>query len=940
MLLFNTSRNVHHALFLSCVLIVCLLNSADLTAQLNGEHGIDGDPATQGENGQDAEITFGSENSEIPPWYFAIADIGGHGGNGGNGIDGDDDDEEAMGGIGGHGGAGGYATAILSALEVQANRHAFARGGRGGDGGIGGRDSSGFQQIGGNGGNGGDATVISNTATNFTKLLVLGGRGGNASGAGAKAGNGGLTSAIAQIQQAAGQQSGTIGIQTFGGHGGVGFAGADAGDGADQILNRQGLQIRYFNEDLFYSRHISIHAQGGNGGHAEFGGIAGAAGNVSVNLPEIASQIGGQVSIFFNQGLSMQGGRGGNAILHGTGFAHGRDGGNVTVEGEGIFKHAFDGQLRVALVGGQGGSAIGRMNRGDGGNGGTVDLSHVKIENAGTVGTTASFNLSLEGGQGGHAQGGGQAGSGGSVNSINEFSIQVPIAARGTVKGKGGDGGSGPLNGHGGNVNVVVDNAIIENGPVNSFSRRHLLTGSAIGGNAGKGISGANTANGGNANVLIKQEADLGVTAFATSSAGIGTNGRSGDSNARSEAYSFGTPPSNPFFEGAYTANAQAIATFNPDPLHIRRPTHGTNSDAISIAISSTDAASFANAEAYGGWGTVQSGTASAVALATQSGTAKATAKAQASIFNNRLMQNNNSYSRASAQSNSIAEATSLSKSIGHFNRNIAWSSIQASSGIARSAVQSSSSNWKHSIKAATEAQLINDSSTTSLIGSTTDSMFRGGHFFDNNSVASSNVILIPNDTFARPLVNSSIQRGVFDADADILGIGQFRGGHASSEFDGTLRVESVMEIDLEVQDYHADKLMTFGLFDFESTGEGFEFFDFSLSYDDALIFSVATDSLSQLNSILGTNNTFFLGSLNDETSLARFQLEFSMKIDNPDDSYGFKFVFGNAEPIAVSGKQGNFGGNRISAVPEPSSAFIAGLTCLAMVSRRRRIRK
>ncbi len=909
--------------FVICIVFVLptgLLSSAyAIQAGANGADGVDGDPGTAGGDGEDG---MDVEGDPAFGQTFAFGNAGGNGGKGGNGVDGDDADSSAAGGKGGTGGKGGNAMAENS-------RRVFVRGGNGGSGGLFGRGTERpLNGLGGNGGLGGDAFAYTSAPISGSRAQAVGGRGGNAYGPNAFAGNGGRAF-VQATTTAAPPYSNDLTAIKFGGSGGTGYITATGGMGAS---------IDYGVDDEFDygtgSGTIFLSGRAGSGGDSE-NGIAGTAGNSTLNMAGIKQQLWDTTNGFTLTRFELFGGYGGRGIATGTQNSSGAAGGQAALMGETTFDSEFWSQFTVDLRGGNGGSALGSRNSGAGGHGGvaSVDPINVNATESG-INTSSEIRATVTGGDGGHANGTGRAGNGASVDLANKFSISTGNNARMSLTANGGNGGWGKNNGHGGNAVVATEYSVTQ---TEQSNRQNVIEVQANGGNAGLGVVPQIASTGGDAFASSIEETTNWLSVNAHAVGGIGNFGKSGDSFARAQATTTGVDLDR--YRAFADASAKAQLLSNFDRV---LPSIGTNSTSEAKATSNSASDAIARSRAVGGWGFLESGSANSMAHAENLVTGNATSYSSSFATSDRDEETEN-FSTSHASSKSMqgrAASTSVADSLGHFNRNLATAGIDAKQGSAYSRTSSSTLNWEHNAVITNNIDFMSSGGDSALVDSSSYFGFRQTGFADTTGVESSvNLLLIPDRTFADTVIASSGITDVFDEDADVLGLGSMGGGFAGDSFEGELAIDSAIDMSLRLQPDQDSRSLILGLFGVESTGDGFADLSFSVTFMGQSLFDETFTDLADATNFFD-DHLFNLGELNNEETLIDFQFDFSMNVNDPLDSFAFDFAFANADPRMGNGPQALVlgGGNGgLSAVPEPASGVALGLTMLVLVSRRRR---
>lgn len=905
----------------------------------NGQHGIDGNPGSAGGNGNDGSSAQGTL---VNPWRMhAMAGDGGSGGNGGNGIP-DGTTPSASGGDGGHGGNGGAAMGDWFNEGPDDYRNVYAWGGHGGQGGMAGNGTEvGLNGFGGNGGDGGSASAIANLFRKSSKVSAQGGNGGDAFGQGATSGSGGGTSIVSLAHPVENNSSVTlVGVQ-LGGDGGNGFVGADAGKGASVLFGGPGsFEFGFHDDNLYVSRNLFLSGFGGSGGSSE-GGLAGSAGNASVDLNSIASQLGTKRAESYRYDFLLTGGGGGNGISSGSGNSSGTDGGNAIVMGESEFRHLYGGTVRFEIYGGDGGAARGNLNSGNGGNGGSVELGNVTMNSQNLAGSNR-YTAMLQGGNGGDAHGTGMAGNGADVNFDNNITNVIQGQAgdeRLTVDAIGGAGGNGLRNGSGGSASIRMDQVIHEPDRFAPLRAQHLLRATAEGGDAGSHNAPMNQADGGDAYASVSQRSQIALRTTALAVAGIGNHGKNGAANASANSISTGFRGSSPFAL-FYSVAAYADASFSLGKSAEFQPTHGTTADAFANAEANEDVNTVAQANAWGGWGSIESGNATARSRAINfsTGTARANSESFSTADRNADTNNNALSTSYSSSLGGRAESNSMARSIGHFNRGIATATSIGTEAMASTRAETSTASWAHHSVVYSETEFRGLGGARAQVNAQSHSGFRTGQFIETSGLESNAELSVaPTVNFSTSMLDSTSLVNVFTPDSDVLALGRFSGGAAGRDsFNGSLTIESHVDVSLELLDHQVDQSMMMALFDVESTGAGFNDLFFRASYNDNLVVDRLFTSVNEAM-LFFDESVFDLGRLNGVPQTVDWGFDFLMTTDNADDSFGFSFVFGNGTPVMQDKYQLSSAGSPFASVPEPSGLALVGIGLCALLKRKRR---
>lgn len=899
----------------------------------NGEHGIDGDPGTDGDHGQSgAEATSIVLRDSDKQWETTLGGRGGDGGNGGNGIDGEDADWQAAGGDAGDGGSGGNATQFW--INNRETSHTYALGGDGGSGGMYGMGTTDeLNGRGGNGGHGGDATAVTSTDGQIPYTIAVGGNGGNAYGLGAIGGSGG--SAVTQSNITGDGLIQEIRAFQYGGNGGFGSAGAEGGRGAS-------VYFTWFEmaQDLFFTGY------GGNGGSTE-NGTAGLAGSASFDLNETVNIPETQPRNFHDTSVTLFGGYGGRGMATGSQNVSGANGGTASVnvlDARPVFTKGETG-WNFKLRGGNGGSALGPENSGNGGHGATASFSApASFDN--TIGSifipfvkppVMDFRAIVEGGDGGHAHGSGLAGNGADVNLVNQIFLRSNGLNMLNLTAIGGSGGWGNRNGNGGNATVESVKVIDEGEPEfrRVFANKNVRA-RAIGGHAGQGRFAANHATGGDARSVVVESSFRSVLVSVYAAGGMGNLGASGDSHARAIANTV-VPISERHVSKQAYAKARALPAYADITKSL--PSIGTNAFAEARATNDTNGQPVAIAEARSGWGNIRSGSANAIAVAESRFGGITYALSTAFATGDRDPETENyANSLAAATTHSRAGVRSTAGSVGHFSKNHAVGEVTARVAGVNSISSSSTTNWKHDIQISTDANFESSSTQRRTIRSSGFSGFRQSEFESTVGYdAAAHVLLVPDQSTADAIVVGHSQLAdvfVGDTDATILGIGKIAGGFSNNQ-EGHLTVDTSVDLSLELQHFHNDKHMLLGLFNIDASGEGFSEMSFSLDYNNQSILDESFTTLDQALTFFDSP-LFDLGALNNfeennSEEEVRFSIDVSLTADSPMDAFEFGFVFGNADP-----RSPEFFGSRFSSVPEPSGAVVGWLVLIGFLKRKR----
>ncbi|QEG21755.1 PEP-CTERM sorting domain-containing protein [Mariniblastus fucicola] len=915
---------------------ICCTEQSSLAAspQLDGEHGEDGvsgDPGTDGEDGTDGSDIVESATDEIGFSVFGAR--GGNGGTGGDGIDGDDEGSSAQGGNGGNAGNGGDVHVSRSApADPDTFFSTAVRGGHGGDGGGGGI-GTGFE-LGGDGGSGGHGGrgIIDGEIGEYASFSARGGDGGDAIGVGAVAGDGGRSYVKSRFLSNFRYAT----INQNGGRGGAGFDGAEGGQGAGSTIG--------FNPDQFVfdpaggggggDLNLNVNISGGRGGDS-YNGTVGRGGTARLNLAPLA---GGASSLGYTVNASIVAGQGGRGISTGNQDTDGATGAIALLNTD-------DQQLRTSsffIRGGNGGSALGRQNQGDGGQGAAAIVNGaIRVAESNRFGR---LSLTMYGGTGGHAQGTGWSGNGGSViapdmelHADGGDYLQVFLA--------GGDGGWGKRNGSGGDAIIQNQNAQLELGTEVKYLGTYEAT--AFGGNAGQGKNAVNAATGGNAVAELSQTGYSGINASTVAQGGFGNDGASGNATAKTFAHSL----LDDRFDFDNSVTTSAVAATRRGSRGNWRPAYGTNSVAESTAINENEGRTNAVASAYGGWGFLQGGDAIATASShsmVDGSDSFANAYTRGSGSTN-SSDGNLSESTAVATSGLQASSQALANSerIGH---NVTAKSLATATGdriYSNSYASTRTSSWEHYASVRTgSTRSLSDQIVTVDTGSLVQ--FRSSDAIARpvleGQMTAALLVNPISDQVAEFFEDESDFGDVFlgSEGSEVIGVGSV---FASGVDETQLFSNAHIELDLEIQEEQSGGRFQIGFFGLDDDFGGFEeisvwgtlngreFINEEWEGEDS-----ATDAMSFFDDLL-------LDVADTPQNLEHIDLDFHLNFVSNDatDLFGLGFVFGNVEVdeletgLAVRAPSQRFSLGGITAVPEPSSIVV--LMSLAVIAGFRRQR-
>ncbi len=907
------------------------------TVQLNGEDGADGligDPGTDGQNGTDgSDVTEDIEND------FGVARFGGRGGSGGNGgdgVDGDDEGTSAQGGNAGHAGNGGNVrlTRMPSVQQYDSTTAVGGNGGVGGRGGFG--TSNALTGLGGNGGHGGHGSIAGDLSF-WQRFSAVGGRGGNGTGNGAFGGNGGrafLSTRLTNTLQSATLfvTGGIGGSGSDGFNGGIGATGGNGG-AATFGFNAQNMVFSEdFDADL--DRSLRINLYGGRGGDTT-NGVVGRGGTARLSLESIAN------AGYNNFGIT-------SSILAGSG-GRGFSTGNQDTDGIGgsiaMLKTGDNLNLRFAnifLRGGNGGSALGRQNQGDGGNGASAI-----VDGPLNISDRDSYlRLNMAGGIGGHAQGSGWSGNGGSVIAPEISLSDEGFSSFMNVDLRAGDGGWGRRNGSGGDAIMRYEGNRPEPGTDQALSIGNYRA-TSYGGNAGQGLNSVNAATGGDGVAEISQTRSSVLDISTIAQGGIGNQGASGDASAI--AYGHSTFDERlPVFSTPVTTNA--IATSRNGTGGRWRPSYGTNSNAEATSINENTGGAFSSAFANGSWGFIEGGDArsSATSVASQEGyaaVARATSRGAGStnITDGNIAE---SFADATATTGSSANARAQSSRVGH---NVTAHSSSTATGDrinSYSLASTSTSSWNHSASVMTETgngfemdgQVVSAENISLVQFRSTEAFAQP--VFDGEMTAA--LLVNPvEDQIADFVSNESNYGDVFlGDDSQVIGIGSIL---ASGTEGGSLDSEANISLSLEVQEFQTGERLQLGFFGLGEMAEGFEFLAVTATLNGRSLVNegwIGEDSATEATAFF---DDLLFDVMDTPTNLETIDLNinFSTTTTNADALFGIGFVFGNVGLDSETGDGFAFQAFRppvnLSAVPEPGSmAILLSIGMLAAIRRRR----
>ena len=896
-----------------------------VSLQVDGQDGADGvagDPGTAGEDGtagSDVTNDIGDEFS-----FFSFGTLGGNGGIGGDGLDGDDEGSAAQGGNGGNAGVGGDASVTRSAIDGTGFFFSLgAVGGRGGDGGKGGFGTSReLDGIGGFGGNGGRA-VVDVDVDNAAQLSARGGNGGIASGIGGVAGDGARPFVKARLLETFQFAS----ISQTGGDAGTGFDGANGGRGAASTIGFNPEQLVFdppANDDR---RDLNFNLAGGKGGDS-VNGTVGRGGTARLNLASITDAINSSTN--FNVSATIRAGQGGR------GFSTGRQDTDGVGGAIAVLKTSEDLRLTsgiFTLRGGNGGSALGRQNQGNGGHGASAIVDGpLRLE--GPAGQSPFLMLDLVGGMGGHAQGTGFSGNGASVVAP-EIQIQSDSFISLDVSAVGGDGGWGQRNGSGGDATVEYESDQPDSEITNSVARG-IYRAEAVGGNAGQGLNPITSATGGDAVAELSQTRRSSLFLQSLASAGFGQNGSSGSATATTFAHSLASGSE----QGVIDTSASSIATTRDSRAGNFRPSVGTTSTAEATAINENRSSVEANATAIGGFGFLQGGDA----------TATATSQNLTAGFSSTATTLARGLGSSNVDIGRISESTSVADSvIGGFSSAFATAErtgqnvTSKSSSIATGSLVSSTSRattmstaLQHSASVRTTSSTNNfadqliTAETLSVVQFASDEAI-AQPVFDGQMTAA--LLVNPQADQVADFIETESEFGdVFlDSDANIFGVGSiFASGSENTDLTST----ASFDLELEVQEFQSGGRFQLGFFGLGEDSSGFSELEFEAILNDRLFVEEQLNSAEEAiaffdNRLFDVTDTALSGDVFD------LELRISFVSENASDLFGLGFVFGNVNE--AGGAEARFAFSSFSAVPEPGSAVVLLATGLLVAFRRRR---
>ncbi len=915
-----------------------VMNSSTCGAawQLDGDDGAPGDPGSDGTDAEDGASVDKQVDPEDTYVAYAYGKRGGFGGDGGEGVDGPDPDMTAAGGNGGQGGRGGDA-------RISADFLIRRLGAVGGHGGSGGRFGFGTTQalngMGGDGGDGGNAVVEffrDDQQFFFNEFFVFGGDGGSAFGPQAAGGNGGTAKIRMNTPNGYTNYRGSL----FGGSGGNGYLGANGGTGASTLIG-------YSPDSTLNGKSLgTFKIWGGNGGSSE-NGMAGRGGTARFHLSVIQNP---DAILGTNVDLQVNGGAGGKGIATGTQQVSGQMGAVGVIDaGDTILNKT--GRVNLNVRGGNGGSALGRNNRGHGAHGsaalfrGTATIDNQ--DSSWPIETT----LFLTGGDGGHAQGTGRAGNGGTVVlSQDPFEIKTVGKADVFIEATGGRGGWGRWNGNGGVSFVSVNNVVDDVDPNQDMAPgRARVVVRANGGHSGAGLNPINAAYGGHASARATQYSNRPTSVLAMANAGAGNMGRSGTADARAQGEYF---PTNEGFGGVI--NVEAVAQGAKFGAGGFKAAHGSQAtaDATAVSYASDSFAVLANAKAFGGWGFSRSGAAIANAEARKletavSSTVYATAESHAlgdtyaddAEFDG--YHSNLSSATSVARSSSAAVASSRASGVGLTDYVIARAITEAPIGSATALATSEMLSWRHHVALETKADYVSLAGDSTRQTATSRFEIRGSEIDLESPLHVPNVysalMIAPEGDWAQQELQGSMAE-IFgtSANRDLMGFGKLGAATTEAEVDGQLTAQHNLKFDYQVLDFQNDENLIFGLFkspipmesEAASVTDGFSEFELTVSVNQRLILSESFTSVSDANDFF-SDLYFDLGAMPGDREMLSFDIRSTMLLDQPSTGFGLGFAFGNGT-VPMS-----FGSPSFSAVPEPGTATILGLAILVGSLRR-----
>ncbi len=911
----------------------------------NGADGAPGDPGTDGDPGEAGDpivaYLFGQTQLEV---FNSRGGAGGRGGNGGDGVDGNDADELALPGNGGNGGAGGFGVAIWEALNPDGELAGTYRdetltrafGGQGGDGGQPGVGQGAVGSAsGGNGGNGGFARA-EGVARQEAYAESRGGSGGMGYGVGNRGGDGGAATVSARLQfdQRLATQRSQMDADAWGGNGGLGRAGADGGRGGNASLGRQ---FGTFSVDTDFPASISLLASAGHGGDS-MGGAGGNGGLASFDLGYQLATDGFSTSQIRSLGATLRGGNGGDGILNNSvsGTSSGGSAGNAWLSNNGpidvddsVFGFSF------SLAGGSGGSAIGSGNEANGQAGGRVNFqSQTFVANSDSQRLGA--RLWMIGGDGGFAGGTGDGGRGASVVSVDSLSLITTGTADTHVRVNGGAGGTGVLGGDGGRATVIhtgQGNSMPDSTSPFRVEGEFLAFG-------GLGAFGSfRSGKGGDALVRYEQVAQTEGRVKLTAVGGGSQGGISGDSLATGTLeLTSNTNLGSTRLE--VTASRNGVADFE------NLPTVGTNSKATSFVSSVSDRSFLSSAKAFSGYGSQRSGLAVSNSTAIGEGAAEAQAESYSfAIADRDAASNNNAVATATARNSNVqgsASAQARSNAVGHFNQARSMAVIDAVAGTARSSASLDVPELLV-IEPFTSVNASIDHANAPVELSTASSMaFRQSAFGTEIGTAGSlHVIASPNPNAIEgflatdPQISQRFQTGNNPYYSTMVGMGKASIGSQDLALEGgEANVGGFLFLTGYLNpEFRNDDTLSLGLFNVNSTGDGFDTLDFLVTVTSAQSENIIDESFTSL----AEAEAWFDGRIVDlidlstvEFGFPRITISWSAKLTDQ-SSFGFDFVVGKAsQPFAES--------EAFSAVPEPASTLWFCLVSTAILAKRRRI--
>lgn len=622
---------------LGLALILLIPGTSDAAWQ--GANGMDGDPATHGENGSDGTDTFWQGTKPESASNLTIFGRSGRwGGNGGNGIDGSDADTVAQAGNGGRGGNGGSIIAVLEGVGKHLD-HSY-QAGSGSAGGVGGISVGLPDGQGANGGSGGNV-FADLTASGNLRSLIMAGIGGTGIGQGQAGGVGGNAQAMLQASSQSTEPAvfQTVVTGLIGGEGGRGLAGANGGRGGDGIyLNGQRLQFNAANH------RVELNVYGGLGGRS-FGGHAGNGGFSRLFFPEFEMTNVGPNAVTTGVQFNSIGGQGGFARYWYQLVGNGGDGSNGEIlQSDSQFRSLLSGPTIFRAVGGRGGDvsyggSTAPPNSTKAGDGGHASINGTRLQVVGQkAGTGARFYYTASAGTAGNNPfGSGGKGGDAIINNLTiRFNQFDSISELTSLGGTGGDGWSA---GGGGKAKIENTNYFGGSGNLDLLV---LATGGAAGQHSNEF---GQVGHGGDATVSLYFHGQGNADIIGNAMAG---NARFGNGGVASTAISAAT-------EGLSNVNVSASAQsqgFNS----ISRIGVTANTSALAVAASG-NAASSATSAGGRAWQTTGSATSHAVAVS-QTGNASATARSTTSTVT--TLQGVNSDDGQSARSYARARGVSV----------------------------------------------------------------------------------------------------------------------------------------------------------------------------------------------------------------------------------------------------------------------------------------